>query len=178
MEITTYYLIIILLRIIAGIICYDIARKRNRNPRIAFALGFLFGSFGIIGYVIAGDKKTEDKVPSASASKYAIPKISQNSKTQQTIVYPHQTTYNSLLRRIQWKEKRNTILNRDHNKCQYCGSCCNLQVHHKYYSKYPDGKKVDPWNYPDDALITLCAKCHRRIHFNTKIKVYFRKYDS
>lgn len=30
-----------------------------------------------------------------------------------------------------------------------------LHVHHKYYEP---GKK--PWEYPDEALITLCESCH------------------
>ena len=88
------------------------------------------------------------------------------------------TGYNALLLTSQWKRKRNIILIRDNNQCQYCGSHYNLQVHHKYYSKYPNGKKVVPWNYPDDALITLCDNCHKKVHKHKKIKVYYRKYDN
>lgn len=88
------------------------------------------------------------------------------------------TGYNALLLTQQWKRKRNIILIRDHNRCQYCGCYYNLQVHHKYYSKYPNGKKVAPWNYPDDALITLCDSCHKKVHERKKIKVYYRKYDN
>lgn len=34
-----------------------------------------------------------------------------------------------------------------------------LNVHHQYYVK--DRK---PWDYPDFALVTLCAKCHAERH--------------
>lgn len=77
----------------------------------------------------------------------------------------------------EWREKRQKILNRDNNKCVYCGKTHNLQVHHKYYSKYPNGFRVYPWNYPDDALITLCDECHKKVHNKKKIKTYYRSYS-
>lgn len=56
MELFGYYLFIILLRSAWGTICYEMAKTRNRNPKIAFALGFMFGLFSVIGYAIAGNK--------------------------------------------------------------------------------------------------------------------------
>ena len=42
-------------------------------------------------------------------------------------------------------------------KCLWCRSTEKmLTVHHLYYLK---GK--DPWDYPDEALITLCEECHK-----------------
>lgn len=38
-----------------------------------------------------------------------------------------------------------------------------LHVHHKYYII---GRK--PWEYPNDALITLCSDCHEKLH---KLKI-------
>ena len=86
-------------------------------------------------------------------------------------------SYEDLLKTEEWREKRQTILNRDNNKCVYCGKTHNLQVHHKYYSKYPNGFRVYPWNYPDDALITLCDECHKKVHNKKKIKTYYRSYS-
>lgn len=54
--------------------------------------------------------------------------------------------YKKQLSDKRWKEKRNSILKRDHDNCQLCGSRYNLQVHHKFYdmNKYAwDG--VDKW---------------------------------
>ena len=48
--------IVILVSWCWGIICHEMAEKRNRNPKIAFALGFLFGLLSVIGYAIAGNK--------------------------------------------------------------------------------------------------------------------------
>jgi 5-methylcytosine-specific restriction endonuclease McrA len=35
----------------------------------------------------------------------------------------------------------------------------NFHIHHKYYVA-----NREPWEYPDDALITLCSYCHEWIH--------------
>lgn len=86
-------------------------------------------------------------------------------------------SYEDLLKTEEWRGKRQKILNRDNNKCVYCGKTHNLQVHHKYYSKYPNGFRVYPWNYPDDALITLCDECHKKVHGKKKIKTYYRSYS-
>jgi len=42
-----------------------------------------------------------------------------------------------------------------------------LNVHHNYYIR---GKK--PWEYPDDALVTLCEDCHKKRHTSTSIPLY------
>lgn len=45
--------------------------------------------------------------------------------------------------------------------------CRGLNVHHKYYIK---GKL--PWDYEDDALITLCESCHKLTHKENKTPIY------
>ena len=73
-----------------------------------------------------------------------------------------------------WKRKREKILKRDNYKCQWCGSTKELQVHHKYYEKYHDGR-VNAWDYPDRCLITLCKRCHEKCHQKYKVKTYYIK---
>ena len=87
---------------------------------------------------------------------------------------PNLSTYDLLLQDERWHTKRNIILERDKHRCVKCGKITTLQVHHKYYNKYPDGKKVNPWDYPNDALITLCDECHKEVHKTKKIKTYYR----
>lgn len=41
-----------------------------------------------------------------------------------------------------------------------------LNVHHEYYQ---EGKR--PWEYPDEALTTLCWSCHEELHKNIKVQV-------
>lgn len=67
--------------------------------------------------------------------------------------------YRELLKDPKWISKRNQILSRDKNTCQFCG-CQDkyMQVHHKRYIK---GNK--PWDYEDKDLITLCNRCHEYI---------------
>lgn len=42
-----------------------------------------------------------------------------------------------------------------------------LNIHHKYYVL---GRK--PWDYEDEALITLCEKCHQKRHENKQVPIY------
>lgn len=84
--------------------------------------------------------------------------------------------YEEKLSDPRWKMKREKILDRDGHKCQWCGRTDRLQVHHKYYMKYPDGRFAEPWDYPDDKLITLCEDCHRKWHQKYPVKTYHRKW--
>ena len=67
--------------------------------------------------------------------------------------------YAESLNSPQWRKCRNRIKWRDGNRCRLCCSRGNLQVHHQ---QYIPGKA--PWDYPDNLLITLCARCHRKQH--------------
>jgi hypothetical protein len=64
--------------------------------------------------------------------------------------------YIKKLRDPKWQKIRLKILERDEWHCQQCGNAKEtLHVHHRYYEK---GK--EPWDYPLEALITLCEFCH------------------
>lgn len=55
-----------------------------------------------------------------------------------------------------WQKKRLEILERDKWECFWCGDkTSTLHVHHLYYMQ-----EQEPWDYPVDALVTLCAECH------------------
>lgn len=77
-----------------------------------------------------------------------------------------------------WKIKRDKILKRDNYKCVKCGYQHKLQVHHKYYAHYPNNYPADAWDYPDDAFITLCDRCHKKEHETKKIKSYYRRFGT
>ncbi len=86
-------------------------------------------------------------------------------------------SYEELLSRPEWKQKRKRILLRDNYTCQFCGatSKSELQVHHRQYHYIARlGIFKQPWDYPDECLITICKKCHNRGHslYNVpKIKI-------
>lgn len=84
-------------------------------------------------------------------------------------------SYREDLNDERWKMKREKILKSDGYKCRWCGNIDKLDVHHKYYNKYPDGSRVRAWDYPDDALIVLCHDCHEKYHSKYKNKSYYRK---
>lgn len=78
--------------------------------------------------------------------------------------------YRYLLRDWRWEERRLEIIERDDYECQCCGATADdalLQVHHRYYEE-----GLLPWEYPDDALVTLCEECHKDIHKNSRMEIY------
>lgn len=55
-------------------------------------------------------------------------------------------SYQEWLKDPRWIKRRNEILTRDKNTCQFCGAQDKyLHVHHKYYI---DGKKPLKYKYP------------------------------
>ena len=64
-------------------------------------------------------------------------------------------TYSEKLKDPRWQVKRQEILELDKQKCRNCLSRDNLQVHHRAYLS-----GAEPWQYPDEFLITLCENCH------------------
>jgi hypothetical protein len=68
-------------------------------------------------------------------------------------------TYTELLRDPRWQKRRLEIMQRDGFACVECGrKDLTLNVHHRYYIS---GR--DPWDYPDEALVTLSEDCHETI---------------
>lgn len=68
-------------------------------------------------------------------------------------------SYSELLKDPRWQKRRLTIMQRDHFMCRLCGdTTIPLNVHH---TKYRNG--LNPWDYSDDELITVCECCHKFI---------------
>ena len=67
--------------------------------------------------------------------------------------------YDKALQHPKWQKKRLEIFQRDKWRCKKCGDTeTTLHLHHKKYTrKYP-------WNEPRKNLITLCSKCHKKVH--------------
>lgn len=123
------------------------------------------------------EHKEKEKKPSSDLSKTIHRSYSTTLPGFNNVRRRSSDTYSDLPHTTEWRNKREKILKRDNYRCVYCGRRhVELHVHHKYYSAYPNGVLVDPWNYPDDALITLCSYCHQRVHARKKIKVYHRRY--
>ena len=70
---------------------------------------------------------------------------------------PRQQRYSAKLLDPRWVKKRRRILARDGYTCRLCRSTKRLHVHHRWY-------KGEPWEVPDEALVTLCVPCHARVH--------------
>jgi 5-methylcytosine-specific restriction endonuclease McrA len=69
--------------------------------------------------------------------------------------------YAELLKDPRWQRKRLEVFNRDNWACRRCGDTVSiLHIHHNYYKA-----DTDPWDYPDDAMITVCELCHRKVEF-------------
>jgi hypothetical protein len=68
------------------------------------------------------------------------------------------SSYWEKLRDPRWQKKRLQILERDRWACVRCGdTTTTLNVHHGYYER-----GLDPWDYGDYSLWTLCEPCHEK----------------
>lgn len=69
-------------------------------------------------------------------------------------------SYKEKLKDPRWQKKRLIIMERDRFQCSSCGDDSKtLNVHHCVYVN-----TNDPWDYPDNLLITLCEDCHNFEH--------------
>jgi 5-methylcytosine-specific restriction endonuclease McrA len=67
--------------------------------------------------------------------------------------------YSEKLLDPRWQKKRLEIMQRDGFACFWCGDTkTTLHVHHEMYLG------DDPWDTPDECLITLCSDCHSINH--------------
>jgi hypothetical protein len=86
--------------------------------------------------------------------------------------------YQAMLRRPEWLVKRREIYERDDHRCVDCGRPrgtgvgLTIECHHTYYVS---GKK--PWEYPAEALVTVCGGCHDKRH-KTRIMVHASQRDA
>jgi hypothetical protein len=62
--------------------------------------------------------------------------------------------YSEKLKDPRWQRKRLKIFERDGWACRDCGAADKpLHPHHCYY-------KGDPWEVPDELILTVCEDCH------------------
>jgi hypothetical protein len=85
-------------------------------------------------------------------------------------------TYSEKLRDPRWQKKRLEIFERDNFTCKLCNDTeSTLNVHHHYYEN-----NKEPWEYPNESLITLCENCHenetneRKVYENNLLGVLRR----
>lgn len=65
-------------------------------------------------------------------------------------------TYSEKLKDPRWQKRRLEIMSRDDFTCRNCSdSTKTLNVDHKIYRK-----GLEPWEYSDEDLWTLCEDCH------------------
>jgi len=65
-------------------------------------------------------------------------------------------SYREKLKDPRWQKIRLKVFGRDKFRCQYCRDTEEtLHVHHLEYAA-----GLDPWDYPLESLITVCATCH------------------
>jgi len=82
------------------------------------------------------------------------------------------STYTELLKRPLWRQKRKQILNRDNKRCLHCNNNKNLHIHHRQYQFNTNkNSMINPWEYDNKYLITLCKTCHSNGHKLFKVPV-------
>lgn len=86
-------------------------------------------------------------------------------------------TYEELLTEQEWYNfRKKVIYDRGRYACEFCKKKHNLHVHHKFYYKTPDKEKIEPWLYNMDEVLLLCENCHKSVHEQNKIRVYYMSY--
>lgn len=81
-------------------------------------------------------------------------------------------TYSEKLKDPRWQKKRLEVLQRDEFTCLFCGDTkSTLHVHHAIYFK-----GLNPWEYDDSELITLCESCHEFEHEMKKDYTQLERY--
>ena len=68
----------------------------------------------------------------------------------------HSYSHSRISKTTRWKQMRERVIKRDKYRCVKCKSRTNLTVHHKTYVRKDKEKQKD--------LITLCQRCHTRLH--------------
>lgn len=71
-------------------------------------------------------------------------------------LFSHKEKYHIYLQSEEWKQKRNTVIEKAGHKCQVCNSAKELQVHHRTYERIFKEDLSD--------LIVLCSSCHKKFH--------------
>jgi hypothetical protein len=72
------------------------------------------------------------------------------------VFYGVTMTYAEKLKDPRWQKKRLEIMQRDEFMCRVCQDDeSTLNVHHYYYKS-----GIEPWEYDNNDLITLCESCH------------------
>ena len=58
---------------------------------------------------------------------------------------------------VSYENLKRRVLRRDSWRCQSCGTMSNLEVHHKKF-------RSQSGHDTEENLLTLCSKCHARVH--------------
>ena len=60
-----------------------------------------------------------------------------------------------------WRQKEQEILKRDNYRGKYCGGNYKLKVYRKCHEYYTSELAKFPWEYSDDAYVTVCKDCYK-----------------
>lgn len=76
------------------------------------------------------------------------------------------SAYAEKLKDPRWQKKRLEIFQRDNFTCQWCqATTIPLAVHHLKYLT-----DTNPWDYPDELLLTLCENCHSNEKYRATVQ--------
>jgi 5-methylcytosine-specific restriction endonuclease McrA len=79
-------------------------------------------------------------------------------------------TYSEKLKDPRWQKRKTSILQRDNFQCQEKSCLSTHKTLHVHHLDYIPG--IEPWEYPDDMLITLCFECHEKEKDRTRLEFY------
>lgn len=91
------------------------------------------------------------------SSKVNKPRVNKRNKTSK---------YRTYIESPLWENRKNEYYKNHLKKCNRCGSCRYVSLHHMYYDYNTFGTE------PDDILVPLCSSCHKEYH-----RIYGTKKD-
>ena len=79
-------------------------------------------------------------------------------------------SYQQKLLDPRWQKRKAEILTRDNFTCQVPACSSANKTLHVHHLDYIPG--IEPWEYPDDMLKTLCFECHQKERDRDRLEVH------
>lgn len=84
--------------------------------------------------------------------------------------------YKEKLKHPLWQKKKCEIMTRDGFKCQKCG--CEEKTLHVHHITYDNIRNGNPWECPNEDLVTWCEDCHSSFHHEELVNEMQNNYEN
>lgn len=146
---------------------YTCGYCRKTNCKNVVLMDPMLGNGSVLSTTRIGDLTTVCRQCCALIVNYAYRKwpltsdiATRKEAERRAINYRKYTDYISGSKK--WEQLRQARITHDNSRCVNCNTAKNLQVHHNTYDRL--------FNENLDDLITLCRRCHKRLHDEEQLR--------